>query len=624
MTTHLATANLLGLAFPIVTESIIPVSVFQRGQLPDDDGEGEEAPNAALEDRLVRNYHASYETLRFGAAHVIDVPDERFDEARDLTGRLIADPRTHAIVRPAFFWQDPQNPTDPGIGVRAGALVRRSDRTHYTLTDLKATKGIERFSRRVNASGSAPWKRELNKAYLLELALKVYVARSSGVPVNKAGIVHLSGSRVFEGNLDPAAFFEFVDLTSEVEALEEEVRERIRHLQERHQILLGLPPEALRPPLTPPPTDISRLYILRDRLKEVLTIDLRLTDLREVPDDFNARYPDTPLSTVQLRQITALRQDRLVVEGSEALREALQRLLTMAGGGCLSFFDLETIAPPVAPIKGGKNGQTITLQFSNDCLAPTGGLEHQEILYDGDPLEEGALERWDRQLAESILEALGPRGPIIVYNASFEKTRLRELIRRLRERNEEDLARRLEGLLVDGGLRDLADRLEDKGLTVFADQLRKVIGSDGLVKDYLKHLRTARGRGANQRQPSQASLRLADEIEESLKADRFFDLLPLVRDHVYHPAFDGSFSLKSVLKALCEGKGYEDLDEVRDGEAATNTLEEMLDPQTTAERKREIRERLLAYCGRDTRAEIWVLEKLFEAVGLSWPWSLGT
>lgn len=624
MTTHLATANFLGLGFPVVQESIIPASVFQRGHLPDDDGEGEEAPNAALEARLVRNYHSSYETLRFGTAHVVGLPDESFEEARDLTGRLIADPRTHAIVRPAFFWKDPTDPADIGIGIRAGALVRRSDKEHFTLTLLKAAKGVEKYSRRVNASGGAPWKRELNKDYLLELALNVFVARSSGVPVNKAGIVHLSGSRVFEGDLDPAAFFEFVDLTSEVDALEEEVRERIRHLQDRHQILVGLSPEALRPPLTPPPTDISRLYVLKDRLREILTIDLKLTDLREVPDDFNDRYPGTPLTDTQLRQINALKQDRMVVEGSKDLKEALQRLLTMADGGCLSFFDLETIAPPVAPIKGGKNGQTITLQFSNDCLAPTGGLEHQELLYDGDPIEEGALERWDRQLAEAILEALGPKGPIIVYNASFEKTRLRELIRRLRERNEEGLARRLEGLLVDGGLRDLADRLEGKGLTVFADQLRKVIGSDGLVKDYLKHLRTARGRGANQRQPSQSSLRLADEIEESLKADRFFDLLPLVRDHVYHPAFDGSFSLKSVLKALVAGKGYEDLDEIRDGELATRALEEMLDPQTTAERKREIRDRLLAYCGRDTRAEIWVLEKLFEAVGLSWPWSLGT
>ncbi len=619
VTTHLATANFLGLAFPVVQESIIPASVFQRGQLPEETGEGEEAPNAALAARLIRHYHASYATLRYGDAHVVDLPDDRFDEAHDRTRELIADPRTHAIVRPAFFWRDPQNDSDIGIGVRSGALVHRSDKENFTLTLLKAAKGVERYSRRVNASGSAPWKKELNRDYLLELALNVFVARASGVPVNKAGIVHLSGSRVFEGDLDPAAFFEFVDLTSEVNALEAGVKERIGHLQERHRHLLSLPAEAFRPPPTPPPTDISRLYVLKDALKERLTIELKLQDIRDIPDDFNARYPDTPLSLIQLRQVASLKQDRMIVEEPETLRRELQRLVTMAEGGCLSFFDLETIAPPVALIKGGKNGQTITLQFSSHCLKSDGRLNHHEILYDGDPLDEGALGQWDRQLAEAILEALGSRGPIIVYNASFEKTRLRELIRRLRDREEEELARRLERLLVDGALRDLADQLEGRGLTIFADQLRKVIGSDGLVKDYVEHLRTARGRGEKKKQPSRAALRLADEIEEALKADRFFDLLPLVRNHIYHPAFDGSFSLKGVLKALCDGKGYEDLEEIRDGEAATKALEEMLDPETTEGRKREIREGLLAYCGRDTEAEIWVLEKLFGAMGLPWP-----
>ena len=42
---------------------------------------------------------------------------------------------------------------------------------------------------------------------------------------------------------------------------------------------------------------------------------------------------------------------------------------------------------------------------------------------------------------------------------------------------------------------------------------------------------------------------------------RLWDLLPVVRNHVYHPAFAGSFSLKDVLPALVpeitvEARGY--------------------------------------------------------------------
>ena len=52
-------------------------------------------------------------------------------------------------------------------------------------------------------------------------------------------------------------------------------------------------------------------------------------------------------------------------------------------------------------------------------------------------------------------------------------------------------------------------------------------------------------------------------------ADRLVDLLPIVRDHVYHPDFGGSFSLKSVAPALVSGLGYEDL-EIGEGSAASN------------------------------------------------------
>jgi hypothetical protein len=37
---------------------------------------------------------------------------------------------------------------------------------------------------------------------------------------------------------------------------------------------------------------------------------------------------------------------------------------------------------------------------------------------------------------------------------------------------------------------------------------------------------------------------------------RLWDLLPMIRNHVYHPRFAGSYSLKSVLPALVPGITY--------------------------------------------------------------------
>lgn len=97
--------------------------------------------------------------------------------------------------------------------------------------------------------------------------------------------------------------------------------------------------------------------------------------------------------------------------------------------------------------------------------------------------------------------------------------------------------------------------------------------------------------------------------------DRLVDLLPIVRDHVYHPAFGGSFSLKSVLPALVRGAGYGDL-AIGDGDSASSVLEGLLlAPDATPPRERaRLRGDLLAYCERDTQALVDVHARL---VGLA-------
>ena len=58
-------------------------------------------------------------------------------------------------------------------------------------------------------------------------------------------------------------------------------------------------------------------------------------------------------------------------------------------------------------------------------------------------------------------------------------------------------------------------------------------------------------------------------------ADRLVDLLPVVRNHVYHPDFGGSFSLKSVLPAMVPELRYDNL-AIGDGATASLELERLL------------------------------------------------
>lgn len=90
---------------------------------------------------------------------------------------------------------------------------------------------------------------------------------------------------------------------------------------------------------------------------------------------------------------------------------------------------------------------------------------------------------------------------------------------------------------------------------------------------------------------------------------RLWDLLPIIRDHVYHPAFGGSYSLKSVLPALVPEMTYEGM-EVADGQDAGLAWERLIRGSLAQAECERIRKALLDYCGQDTLAMVRLLEAL--------------
>ena len=89
--------------------------------------------------------------------------------------------------------------------------------------------------------------------------------------------------------------------------------------------------------------------------------------------------------------------------------------------------------------------------------------------------------------------------------------------------------------------------------------------------------------------------------------DRLKDLLPVVRESVYLPAFGFSNSIKAVAPALSPGLGYDDLDGIADGGAAAGAfLQLACGAITCPEAVGQLRRALLAYCERDTLAMVEV------------------
>ncbi|WP_294992325.1 DUF2779 domain-containing protein [Sulfuritalea sp.] len=131
-----------------------------------------------------------------------------------------------------------------------------------------------------------------------------------------------------------------------------------------------------------------------------------VTDMRKVPDEL--------LNERQLRVKSHTLTGKTYFDSRNALADLAACKLPAY------FIDFETIQFVVPVWKATRPNQNIPFQFSVHRLARTGKLDHQAFLdlSGKDP---------SRAFAESLINACGETGPVFVYNASFEATRIREL-----------------------------------------------------------------------------------------------------------------------------------------------------------------------------------------------------
>jgi predicted RecB family nuclease len=87
------------------------------------------------------------------------------------------------------------------------------------------------------------------------------------------------------------------------------------------------------------------------------------------------------------------------------------------------------------------------------------------------------------------------------------------------------------------------------------------------------------------------------------------DLLPVIRNHIYCPAFRGSYSLKAVLPALVTQMSYEGM-AVANGQDAGLAWESLVRGTVDEVEHNKIRKALLDYCAQDTLALVRLVDRL--------------
>ncbi|MDS4020134.1 MAG: DUF2779 domain-containing protein [Candidatus Competibacter sp.] len=128
----------------------------------------------------------------------------------------------------------------------------------------------------------------------------------------------------------------------------------------------------------------------------------------------------------------------------------------------------------------------------------------------------------------------------------------------------------------------------------FAEALVETVGDAGPVFVYNRSFEVGRLRELAQSYPD-----LAPALAALIA--RVIDLKPLTERYYCHPAMKGSGSLKAVLPTIAPELDYGAL-AIGGGDAASGAWRELYHPDTSADRRAELRAALAEYCQRDTLA----------------------
>lgn len=151
----------------------------------------------------------------------------------------------------------------------------------------------------------------------------------------------------------------------------------------------------------------------------------------------------------------------------------------------------------------------------------------------------------------------------------------------------------------DGSIehREFLDTSGDDPSRKFAESVIEVVGKTGPIYVYNQAFEKTRIKELAVRFPDLADSLLA--INE-----RIFDLLPVMREHYYHPAMKGSWSIKKVLPTIAPELDYSELDGVKHGGQAQLAYLEVINLITNTKIRDHKISSLSAYCKQDTEALI--------------------
>lgn len=145
-------------------------------------------------------------------------------------------------------------------------------------------------------------------------------------------------------------------------------------------------------------------------------------------------------------------------------------------------------------------------------------------------------------------------------------------------------------------------------ITDLAKQLEEDIGDRGSVVVWNAAFEATRNKEIRKDHPEYAA------AMESINA-RMFDLMVIFRKKLYtQHEFYRSYSIKNILPVLVPELSYKEL-AIQEGGTASISWPILIDGETPAPQRDELKKNMLLYCGLDTLAMVRILENLQKEIG---------
>lgn len=293
-------------------------------------------------------------------------------------------------------------------------ILEKNDDGTYNIIEVKSANSVK-------------------KNYLIDVAFQKWVLEKCGLTIKDCYLKHLNKEYVRGQALDKGELFVRENVTDDISLHHAQVEERVAKkevaLKSKTEPKMELGSHCKNPHKCPfydhchknvNKDSVQKLSRLSVKKRAALSA-INTKYIKDIPKYFDLTFRQS------VQRIAATNENKIIIN-AEQIKTFLSSLVYP-----LVHLDFEAMVKAIPEYEGMKPNQFMVYQFSVDREQKNGKVKHSSYLH---------LKKSDprKVMAQKLLKACGTEGSIIVWNQSFEATRIKEMANSLPEYREALLA----------------------------------------------------------------------------------------------------------------------------------------------------------------------------------------